>query len=101
MRRIVIAPSFDAEFFEISLSIERAFGARIADKFDARFQHIATTLAHAPLIGSAGHGYPTGLYGFVMSPSWVFYRFNDDEIVFLHIRDGRMNTDEQLFLDDV
>jgi plasmid stabilization system protein ParE len=97
MRRIVLAPSFDAEFFAISLHIDVKFGSAAADALEERFRRMASTLAHSPKIGTTTHGYPTGLYGFVMSPSWVFYRFDDKEIVFLHIRDGRMDKEQQTF----
>lgn len=97
MRRIVLAPSFDAEFFAISLYIDVNFGSAAAEAFEDRFSRMASTLAHSPRIGTTAHGYPTGLYGFVMWPSWVFYRFDDEEIVFLHIRDGRMDKERQRF----
>lgn len=97
MRRIVLAPSFDDEFFRISHYIDINFGPDAADSFEDRFRRMAITLAHSPRIGTAAHGYPTGLYGFVLGLSWVFYRFDEDEIVFLHIRDGRMDKDRQKF----
>jgi plasmid stabilization system protein ParE len=49
MRRIVFAPSFDAELLEISISIEQRFGARAADEFEARIRATAQTLAHTPM----------------------------------------------------
>lgn len=97
MRRIVFAPSFDEEFFAISLSIQTRFGARAADEFEARVQRIAQTLAHSPLVGTQQHGYPTTLYAHVLTPNWIFYRFTDTEVHFLHIRDGRRNKDGQTF----
>jgi plasmid stabilization system protein ParE len=97
MRQIVFAPSFDQEFFAISLSIQERFGARAADEFEARVQRIAQTLAHAPLVGTMLHGYPTTLYAHVLAPNWVFYRFTDTEIHFLHIRDGRRDKGDQEF----
>ena len=38
VRRIVFAPSFDAELFEISISIEQRFGVRAADEFETRIR---------------------------------------------------------------
>jgi hypothetical protein len=49
------------------------------------------------MIGTKEHGYPTTLYGVVFSPNWVFYRFTDDEVQFLHIRDGRRDKGRQRF----
>jgi plasmid stabilization system protein ParE len=97
MRRIVIAPSFDAEFLDISTYIELEFGLRAADEFEDRFRRLALALAHSPMIGTKEHGYPTTLYGVVFSPNWVFYRFTDDEVQFLHIRDGRRDKGRQRF----
>ena len=97
MRRIVIAPSFDEELLAISAYIEAKFGERAADEFEDRFRSISRTLAHAPLIGRTTHGYNTSLFGFIMSPCWVFYRFTDDDITFIHIRDGRMHKPLQTF----
>ena len=99
MRQIIFAPSFDAELFAISCSIEALFGERVADEFEARIQQIAVTLAHSPLIGTQHHGYPTQLYGFVQSPNWIFYRFTEEEVHFLHIRDGRQYKNRQTFED--
>jgi plasmid stabilization system protein ParE len=92
-----LAPSFDEEFFAISTYIEDRFGQRAADAIEEHFRRIALNLAHAPLMGTRGHGYSTELYGFVLSPNWVFYRFTDDEIIFLHIRDGRTDKSAQAF----
>ena len=97
MRDIILAPSFDREFLEISAYLDTNFGTTVADKFEQRFQSFANTLAHSPAIGTTSHGYPTGLYAFVLYPCWLFYRFNDAELIFLHIRDGRMNKDTQVF----
>ena len=97
MRRIVFAPSFDEEFFAISLSIQTRFGSRAADEFEARVQRIAQTLADAPSIGTREHGYSTTLYAHVLTPNWIFYRFTDTEVQFLHIRDGRRAKDDQTF----
>ena len=97
MREIVLAPSFDAEFLALSVYLDQQFGSAVADKFEVRFRKFATTLAHSPRIGITSHGYPTGLYAFVLAPCWVFYRFTDTELIFLHIRDGRMNKDTQVF----
>ena len=99
MRRVIFAPSFDAELFAISCSIEMMFGERVADEFEVRIQQIAATLAHSPLIGTQHHGYPTQLYGFVQSPNWIFYRFTETEVHFLHIRDGRRHKKQQVFGD--
>lgn len=97
MREIILALSFDAEFLALSVYLDRQFGSAVADRFDERFRNFATTLAHSPRIGTTSHGYPTGLYAFVLAPCWVFYRFTDTELIFLHIRDGRMSKDTQVF----
>ena len=97
MRRIVVAPSFDAEFLEISKYVEDRFGVLAADEFEARFKRIALNLANSPEIGTQGHGYPTTLYSAVLRPNWVLYRFTDTEIHFLHIRDGRREKETQSF----
>ena len=72
MRRLVFAPSFDQEFFAISVSIQMRFGVHAADEFEARVQRIAQKLADAPLIGTQHHGYPTKLYANVLPPNWIF-----------------------------
>ena len=96
-RRIVFAPSFDAELLAISVYIQGKFGGRAAEKIEARIRNTTRTLADSPLIGTTGHGYPTKLYGMVQSPNWLFYRFTDAEVQFLHIRDGRMEKGPQSF----
>ena len=97
MRDIILAPSFDEEFLAISVYLDRSFGALVADKFEERFRSFATALALSPRIGNTSHGYPTGLYAFVLAPCWVFYRFTETELIFLHIRDGRMNKETLVF----
>ena len=97
MRKIIFASSFDEELLAIFSYVERNFGQRVADQIEARFRRIALSLAQLPRMGTQQHGYPTTLYAFAMNPSWVFYRFIDDTITFLHIRDGRMNKPYQLF----
>ncbi len=99
MRDISLAPSFDAEFFAISSYIEDMFGIRAADQFEADFKQTARRLAELPLIGKQDHGYLTDLYGFVFRPNWIFYRFTDEKIVFLHIRSDEMSKGEQYFLE--
>ena len=97
MRQVFFAPSFDEEFIALSISIEARFGARAADEFEAKVRSLAETLSHAPMIGTRHHGYPTTLYAFVQYPNWIFYRFTDAELHFLHIRDGRMEKETQSF----
>jgi plasmid stabilization system protein ParE len=97
VRRIVFAPSFDSELLEISISIEQRFGARAADEFEVRIRATAQILANTPMAGTRQHGYPTRLYAFVQSPNWLFYRFTDAEVHFLHIRDGRRDRRRQTF----
>ena len=97
MRRIIFAPSFDAELLEILNYVEDRFGARVADEYEARLKRTAHNLAHMPMIGTQDHGYPTTLYAIVLSPNWVFYRFTDEEVHFLHIRNGRMQKSSQIF----
>jgi plasmid stabilization system protein ParE len=97
MRRIVFAPSFDEELLAISVSIEAQFGPRAADEFEARARSAAQTLVHSPLIGTQHHGFPTTLYAFVLAPNWIFYRFTDNELHFLHIRDGRRDKSDHTF----
>ena len=97
MREIILAPSFDREFLDIAIYLQDKFGAAVANRFEDRFRNFATTLAHSPKIGTQQHGYPVGLYGFVLAPCWVFYRFTETELIFLHIRDGRMDKDAQVF----
>jgi plasmid stabilization system protein ParE len=99
MRDIILAPSFDAEFFAISSYIEDMFGILAADQFEADFKQTARRLAELPLIGTQDHGYQTDLYGFVFRPNWIFYRFTDEKIVFLHVRSDEMSKDEQYFLE--
>jgi hypothetical protein len=41
MRKIVLAPSFDEEFFAISAYIEDRFGPQAADAFEELFRRIA------------------------------------------------------------
>lgn len=97
MRRIILAPSFDAEFLDILNYIEDRFGERVADEYEARFKSTVHNLAHAPLIGTQEHGYPTTLFAIVLYPNWLFYRFTDDELRILHIRDSRRNKGSQTF----
>ena len=97
MRRIILAPSFDAEFLELAVHVEGLFREFAANAFEDRFRSLAANLSHSPLIGTTLHGYPTSLYSFLMTPSWVFYRFTDNEIIFLHIKDGRRNKLTQSF----
>jgi len=95
MREIILAPSFDEEFLFVLDYVEEHFGELIADQLEEYFKRTAHLLAQSPMIGKQEHGYPTELYGFVFGPSWIFYRFTDDKITFLHIRDGRMDKDGQ------
>ena len=97
MRRIILAPSFDGEFLELAVYVEGRFGEAAANAFEDRFRSLAITLSYSPLIGTTLHGYPAALHGFVMAPCWVFYKFTNEVIVFLHIRDGRMNKQSQNF----
>lgn len=99
MREVIVAPSFDSEFFSVLAYVEEHFGITVADQVEANFRHIALILARLPMIGTREHGYSTTLYGFVFGPSWIFYRFDDDQIVFLHIRDGRMDKGGQRFFE--
>lgn len=97
MRRIIFAPSFDAELLALSISIEARFGARAADDFETRIKHTAESVAHLPTMGGRRHGYPTALFAIVQYPNWIFYRFTEDAVHFLHIRDGRMDKGPQSF----
>jgi len=45
----------------------------------------------------AAAGYPATLYAHVLTPNWIFYRFTDTEVHFLHIRDGRRGKGDQKF----
>ena len=51
------------------------------------------------MAGTRHHGYPTRLYAIVQSSNWLFYRFTDTEVHFLHIRDGRRDKRRQTFVD--
>jgi plasmid stabilization system protein ParE len=68
MRKIILAPSFDAEFLALAVHIEGRFGEAAANAFEDRFRSLAVTLSYSPLIGTTLHGYPTTFHGFVMAP---------------------------------
>ena len=97
MRRIHLASSFDAEFLALSAHVKERFGGRVALEFADSFSQRAQTLAGTPGLGKTNHGFHTVLYAIVFRAHWLFYRFTDDKIEFLHIRSGRMQKEDQRF----
>ena len=97
MRRIHLASSFDAEFLALAAHIKECFGGRVALEFADSFSQLAQALADTPGLGKTNHGFPTILYAVVFRTNWLFYRFTNDEIEFLHIRSGRMQKEDHWF----
>ena len=97
MRSVVFAPSFDAEFSDILNYVEDRFGVKSADQYQAKLTRTTLNLAHMPMIGTQDHGYGTVLFAILLYPNWIFYRFTDEEVHFLHIRGGRVDKVGQRF----
>ena len=89
MRRIAYAASFVDDADAIAVYIETRFGRPRADEFIAELSHFCELLADNPGFGRPDHGYNTTLQGVVHGLNWIFFQYDDQEIRFIHIVDGR------------
>ena len=97
MRRIVFAPSFDREVEDIGVYIELRFGEAARRDFIEGLRDTCARIAEFPYIGRREHGYATTALAFVFRVNWVFFSVSEDEVRFLHVRDGRMDKAGQAF----
>ncbi len=89
MRRIVYAASFVADADEIAAYIESRFGVARTDTFIIELNDFCELVATQPRLGKKDHGYETTLYGVVHDVNWIFFQYDDLEVRFVHIVDGR------------
>lgn len=89
MRRIVYARAFDQEVEDIGVYIQERFGEAARRGFVADLAETCTAIASFPGIGTAHHGHDTSSIGFVFRKNWIFFEYDDDQVHFLHIVDGR------------
>ncbi len=97
MRRAIFAPSFDHEVENIGVAIEERFGAAVRREFLVDLRQTCGLVVSFPGIGKGDHGYEAPLLGFVFRRNWIFFEYDADEVRFLHIRDGRMDKEDQTF----
>jgi plasmid stabilization system protein ParE len=98
MRRAVFAPSFDREVEDIGVAMEERFGAAARRKFLVDLRETCALVVSFPGVGKRNHGYETTLLGFVFRLNWIFFEYDANEVRFLHIRDGRMDKEDQTFV---
>jgi plasmid stabilization system protein ParE len=89
MRRAFFAPSFLQEIEDIAFYIEQRFGEAARSDFRKSLEHLCSLLCLFPTMGKLDHDYPTAFSGFVFRMNWVFFEYDDDEVRFMHIVDGR------------
>jgi len=89
MRRVVYAASFVVDADKIAAYIESSFGTSRADAFISDVDGFCALVASQPRIGRQDHGYETTLHGVVHGPNWLFFQYDDAEVRFVHIVDGR------------
>jgi plasmid stabilization system protein ParE len=89
VRRIVYADSLVDDADGIAEYIEKSFGARGADVFISRLARFCELVSDTPGLGRTSHGCESPLYGVVHEMNWVFYQYDDLEVRFVHIIDGR------------
>jgi plasmid stabilization system protein ParE len=99
MRRAIFAPSFDREAEDIGAYIEERFGKAARHEFLVALREVCSLVLEFPGTGKGDHGYETSLSGFVFRLNWIFFEYDEEEVRFLHIRDGRMNRDGLVFSD--
>jgi len=89
MRRVVFAASFVDDADTIASYIESNFGISRADVFIEDLDRFCALIADNPGLGRTSHGYETTLFGVVYDLNWIFFQYDDDEVRFIHIVDGR------------
>jgi plasmid stabilization system protein ParE len=89
MRRVVFAASFVDDADAIASYIESNFGMSRADAFIDDLDRFCALVADNPGLGRTSHGYETTLFGVVHDLNWIFFQYDDEEVRFIHIVDGR------------
>ena|ERR1039458_3087109 len=97
MRRIVFAPSFGRQIDDIGVYIEEQFGEGVRRGFIADIAATCSLIADFPGVGKTDHGYDTRLAGFVFRQNWIFFEYDDEEVRFLHVVDGRRDKSKISF----
>jgi plasmid stabilization system protein ParE len=89
MRQVVYAASFVEDADEISRYISEKFGPDRAAAFNSDLEDFCEAVADSPRLGRARHGYASSLNGVVYGVNWIFFRYDDAEVQFIHIVDSR------------
>jgi plasmid stabilization system protein ParE len=97
MRRAIFAPSFDREVEDIGVAIEERFGKAVRREFLVGLRQACALVVSFPGIGKRDHGYETSILELTFRLNWIFFEYDAEQVRFLHIRDGRLNKDDQTF----
>ena len=89
MRRAFFAPSFLRELEDSLVYIEEQFGESVRRGVRDELADTCTLLCRLPALGKTEHNYATSLAGFVFRVNWIFFEYDDEQVRFLHIIDGR------------
>jgi plasmid stabilization system protein ParE len=89
MRRAFFAPSFLQELEDILVQIEERFGETVRREIREELASTCSLICRFPATGKRDHHYPTALAGFVFRVNWIFFDYDDEQVRFLHIVDGR------------
>lgn len=89
MRRAIFAASFVDDADDIARYIEENFGRVRADRFIAELSRFCDLISDSPGVGRVNHGYSSTLHGVVFDLNWIFYEYDETEMRFVHIVDGR------------
>ena len=97
MRRPIYAESFREELAEILVYIDERFGETVRRQVQDELDNTCALLCQFPALGKKNHDYATSLSGFVFRLNWIFFEYDDEQVRFLHIVDGRRDKKSMTF----